>query len=302
MHDALTRHLQLATPARALAVLILCSGAGVMSETGRARADEIREPRPIHFFAQLKGTRPGWPEEMTADEERIMGEHFVYLKELVAKKKVIAAGPVFNPVFGLVILQVASETEARDIMDREPSVLAGVHTYELSPMVLSLLASHVAQDRYVNAPDERVLVKEISIPAPIDSVWSIWTTSAGVRAFLGAEANIELRPGGPFEIYFNMEAPVGQRGSEDCRVLSFQPKRMLSFEWNAPPQFGALRLKRTQVVIRFEPLGETAVGITLAHLGWGTGSEWDKLYDYFDQAWSRVLQACRSHFTADGDD
>lgn len=92
-----------------------------------------------HYFVRLLGMRPGWPENMTADEERIMGEHFLYLKNLVTEQKVVMAGPVWNPTFGLMILQVESEAEAREIMAHEPSVTQGVHTYEMQSMVLSLL-------------------------------------------------------------------------------------------------------------------------------------------------------------------
>jgi uncharacterized protein YciI len=91
------------------------------------------------YFVKLLGTRPGWPTNMTPNEERIMGEHFEYLRDLVARGKVLLAGPCFDPVFGLVILRTDSEDEARAIMADEPSVKQGVHTYEIQPMRVSLL-------------------------------------------------------------------------------------------------------------------------------------------------------------------
>jgi len=42
------------------------------------------------------------------------------------------AGPVFDAKFGLIVLSVDSEREAKEIMDNEPSVKAGVHTYTIS--------------------------------------------------------------------------------------------------------------------------------------------------------------------------
>jgi uncharacterized protein YciI len=95
-----------------------------------------------HYFVRLLGTREDWPKNMTAAEEEIMGEHFVYLKELVEKGRVLMAGPVFDPVFGLVILRTQSEKEARKLMDNEPSVAGGIHTYTISEMRVSLLAKH----------------------------------------------------------------------------------------------------------------------------------------------------------------
>ena len=92
-----------------------------------------------HYFVRLLGKRPGWPEDMTPAEEEIMGEHFEYLKNLVAEKRVVMAGPVMNPTFGLIILRVESETEARDILKSEPSVSKGLHDYEMQEMILSLL-------------------------------------------------------------------------------------------------------------------------------------------------------------------
>ncbi|TFH52122.1 MAG: hypothetical protein E4G91_12095 [Candidatus Zixiibacteriota bacterium] len=92
-----------------------------------------------HYFVRLLGKRPGWPEDMTPEEEEIMGEHFEYLKNLVAEKRVVMAGPVINPTFGLIILRVESETDAQEIMKHEPSVKKGLHNFEMQPMVLSLL-------------------------------------------------------------------------------------------------------------------------------------------------------------------
>lgn len=95
------------------------------------------------FCAKLIGTRENWPNDMTKDEEKIMEEHFVYLQNLVKVKKVVLAGPVFsNPVFGLIIMQVGSEKEAKEILDKDPSVVTGLHTYDLSPMKLSLLGDN----------------------------------------------------------------------------------------------------------------------------------------------------------------
>ena len=98
-----------------------------------------------HYFAQLLGTREGWPQNMTAEEEKIMAAHFEYLKNLVKQGRVLMAGPVFDPVFGLVILQVEGEELARELMDNEPSVTGGIHTYTLSEMRVSLMADNFAR-------------------------------------------------------------------------------------------------------------------------------------------------------------
>ena len=233
---------------------------------------------------------------MTAEEERIMAEHFEYLQDLVRKKKVFLAGPCFDPVFGLIILRTSSEREAVELIDNEPSVRQKVHTYELHPMRVSLVMDHLSPERYVTEPSERVLRKETIVSADLDEVWTAWTTAAGVKTFFAPEDTVELRVGGPYEIYFDRAVPYGLRGSDDCRILSFLPREMLSFEWNAPPQFGRLRDKRTRVVVQLYSVEPAKIKVALSQLGWGEGADWDKVFDYFERAWSHVLNNLQKRF------
>jgi len=157
-------------------------------------------------------------------------------------------------------------------------------------------SEYLSAERYVPDPSERVLHKEVYVPASLDQIWQAWTTSEGSATFFSSSTKVELRPGGLFEIYFLSDRPYGEQGSEDCRILSFLPKKMLSFEWNAPPQFGELRGKHTQVILHFEEVRPGQVKVTFDQLGWGKGEEWDKLYEYFDKAWDQVLNNLKKRF------
>jgi uncharacterized protein YndB with AHSA1/START domain/uncharacterized protein YciI len=257
--------------------------------------DTMQIPKPLHYFVELHGTREGWPEDMIAAEEKIMEEHFVYLRDLTAKGKVLMAGPVLGK-FGMIVLSVYSEEEARQIMAEEPSVKNGIHTYTLTAMRASLMANTVPPFRYAVTDSSRVLHKEVEVDASLAKVWEAWTTTAGVKTFFSSDATVDLRVGGPFEIYFLDENPYGSKGSEDCKILSFLPMKLLSFEWNAPLQFGKLRDKRTQVIIFFDEIKPGKVKVDFSQHGWGTGNDWDKLYEYFDKAWSYVLGNLQKRF------
>lgn len=253
-------------------------------------------PPKTQFMVHLTGTRAGWPDNMTAEEEKVMSEHFEYLKDLTAAKKVILAGPCFGLRTGIIVLQTDSEEEARQIMEHEPSVLQGVHKYELYPMVISLLSDYQSPSRYPKEISDKVLKKEVVISAPRAEVWRAWTTTDGVKTFMSSEAQVELRVGGPFEIYFVPSAPPGMRGSEGCRFLSFLPMEFLSFDWNAPPQFGELRNQHTQVILRFFDLPPDSTRLEFFQYGWGQGEKWDSVYSYFDRAWGYVLENLRKRF------
>jgi len=246
-----------------------------------------------NYFVKLIGTRTGWPENMTSQEKQVMDEHYEYLKILTAQGKVLMAGPVFGDVFGMIVLEVDSMQEAESILKSEPSVAQGVHTFQIYPMRASLMAYKIPQFRYPSELDNRIIRKETTVKNNIDQAWVDFTTNNGIRSFLSDGSNIELKIGGPYEIYFDMNAPEGFRGSEDCHVLSFVPNKMLSFEWNAPQQFSGQRLMRTQVIIFFDETDDNQVKISLYNHGYGIGKKWDEVFEYFDKAWEYVLDTYR---------
>jgi uncharacterized protein YndB with AHSA1/START domain len=139
-------------------------------------------------------------------------------------------------------------------------------------------------------PDtERVIRCEIVVPAPLAEVWQAWTTEEGAESFFAPRCHIDLRPGGAYEMLFDLEAEPGQQGGEGMMVMAVQPDRMLSFTWNAPPHLPSVRGQMTHVVVR---LFETEAGdtrVSLRHDGWGDGDEWDAAFQYFSGAWADVV-------------
>lgn len=143
---------------------------------------------------------------------------------------------------------------------------------------------------------ERAIDKQVRVAAGVDAVWTAWTTREGVIGFFAPDAVVEPRVGGLFEIRFDPYAPAGERGADDMRFLALQPKRMLSFTWNAPPSLPQARAQRTVVVVRLVPEADGATLVTLHHTGWGDGGEWDQAFTYFDRAWGRVLGNLQARF------
>ena len=66
---------------------------------------------------------------------------------------------------------------------------------------------------------------------------------------------------------------------------------MLSFSWNAPPEYPTVRHDehKTWVVVEFHPVASNKTLVNLTHSGWLEGEDWDKVYAYFDKAWEVVL-------------
>lgn len=143
---------------------------------------------------------------------------------------------------------------------------------------------------------ERAIDKEVTVAATPEAVWQAWTTRDGVVGFFAPDARVEARPGGPFEIWFDPGAAAGHKGADDMRFLALQAPRLLSFTWNAPPSLPEARAQRTVVIVRLEPAAGGHTRVTLHHVGWGDGGEWDRAYTYFDRAWGAVLGNLKKRF------
>jgi uncharacterized protein YndB with AHSA1/START domain len=148
------------------------------------------------------------------------------------------------------------------------------------------------------AAAERALTKHVTVKAPVEAVWNAWTTTEGVKSFFAPDARVEARPDGPFEIYMNPYAQPGMKGADGMRVLAVQEGKMISYTWNAPPSLPEARAQRTVVIVRFAPAGEGETQVSLTHVGWGDGGQWDQAYAYFDAAWDQVLGNLQKRFVS----
>lgn len=146
------------------------------------------------------------------------------------------------------------------------------------------------------AAAERAIDKQVVIAATVDQAWEAWTTREGIVSFFAPDAVVDPRVGGAFHVYIDPTAPDGMKGADDMRFLALQPKKMISFDWNAPPSLPQARAQRTFVVVRFEPVNERETRVSLHHTGWGEGGEWDQAFAYFDRAWGNVLANLKKRF------
>jgi uncharacterized protein YndB with AHSA1/START domain len=145
---------------------------------------------------------------------------------------------------------------------------------------------------------------EALVPASLADVWRCWSTPEGAQTFFAPHVEIELALHGRLEVWWSPDAPPGQRGAEELRVLAFVPERMLAFEWSAPPQFARARAERTFVVVELEPLEGKGTRVVLHHVGFAEearkrpelAAEWREVREYFQGAWPTVLAALEQRF------
>jgi len=94
-----------------------------------------------HYYAIIKPYREDFITNPKEKEDKIMEDHFFYLKSLLKKKKLFFAGPTLNPEdpFGVIILETETKEEAKNLLESDPSIKAGIQRIEdLRPIRLSL--------------------------------------------------------------------------------------------------------------------------------------------------------------------
>ena len=89
------------------------------------------------FLFRLIPPRADFAQTMTDAEQDAMARHMAYWQELLAAGRVVVYGPVADPegVWGLGVLRVDDRAEALAIGTADPSVLAGVNTFEVAEIM-----------------------------------------------------------------------------------------------------------------------------------------------------------------------
>ena len=137
--------------------------------------------------------------------------------------------------------------------------------------------------------EPRMISGTIDIKVPAEQVYSAWTTEAGLKSFFAEHCKVNAQVGGAIELYFNMDAPEGERGSEGCVFLALQPNKLISFTWNAPPHLPEVRQQRTWVSIYLDEVTANKTKVRFYNGGYGNRGEWNAAYDYFQNAWIKQV-------------
>ena len=85
------------------------------------------------FLFRLIPPRADFAQTMTADEQQAMAAHQEYWQRLLRVGRVVVYGPVADPegVWGMGVLRADERAEVLEIGERDPSILAGVNTFEV---------------------------------------------------------------------------------------------------------------------------------------------------------------------------
>jgi uncharacterized protein YndB with AHSA1/START domain len=125
----------------------------------------------------------------------------------------------------------------------------------------------------------RYIEWEVVVPASMEEAWRAWTDPAELVTWAGPAAAVDLRLGGDWHIYFNPDAPPGERGGDASAILGFVPGRELRIAAGAPDEFPTVRREKTEFIVRLDPVGLGHTRIHAIQIGWKAGPEWDRAFE-----------------------
>ena len=152
---------------------------------------------------------------------------------------------------------------------------------------------------FIGGREDGRLVHEGLVAAPPGEVWAAFTTKKGQESWMVAHSEIELKIGGLMLTHYDPKGSIGDPGTIENTIISYDPGRMLSFRvTKAPARFPFPNaVKSMWTVIYFEPAGPQSTRVRFVGLGFGADDESKKMRDFFDRGNAHTLKKLQERFS-----
>lgn len=158
-------------------------------------------------------------------------------------------------------------------------------------MVVGLCSGAMAQD-------VSPIVAEAVVEAPVEAVWAAWSSGEGLRSWLAPHAEIDLRVGGLMRTHYSADGVLGDPGTIENAVLSYEPGRMLSIKVaRAPAKFPFPNaVQQMWTVIYFDAAEPGKTRIRVVGMGFGPDEESQRMRAFFERGNAATLVQLQRRF------
>ena len=153
-----------------------------------------------------------------------------------------------------------------------------------STMLLNVQSQTLKNTSYKNQSGEKVLRFECTLPIGVTEAWELFTTDENLKKWIAPVAHIELKSGGYILTNYDTSKTLSDSSSIKLPITSFIDKEILVLKVILNDNFvKSVREsdKDLQEVIQFIKVDNKHTKIVSSMIGWGTGTDWDKAYDFF---------------------
>lgn len=144
--------------------------------------------------------------------------------------------------------------------------------------------------------NDKAIIQESTIQAPINLVWYAWTISERVSEWFAPETVIDAKEGGAYELYF-IPGNKTEMNTKGCKIIKLVDNKELQFTWKGPDQFQSImnnEAELTIVNVSFEPVNSNSTRVVIVHSGFKDDDNWKEAFTWHEMAWSGVLKSLKS--------
>ena len=148
--------------------------------------------------------------------------------------------------------------------------------------------------------DEISFVNEGVVPAPIDEVWKVFTTSEGYKALGPALAEVDLRVGGTIRSRYRADGTLGDAETIENAILAYEPPTMIAMRIQKTPATFQFKeaWKKPWTVTTPTPVDGGQTHIRATSLGYGSDEESLAMRRFFERGNQQTIDNLRRHFGA----
>ena len=142
----------------------------------------------------------------------------------------------------------------------------------------------VTNTSYATSTGEKVLRFEMIVPVSRPKVWEYFSTDELLKKWIAPQAHVDLKTGGYIVTNYSADKPLDDASSIRLGIVNYLEKELITFKVELNDHFSAqLQEEDTnlQEIIQFYDAGNGKTKIVSSMVGWGTGEQWDKTYNFF---------------------
>jgi uncharacterized protein YndB with AHSA1/START domain len=131
---------------------------------------------------------------------------------------------------------------------------------------------------------ERVLRIETIVPVSPGEVWQALTTTEGWKGWAAPVAEVDFRTGGTIFTHYDSNAKIGSSGTIQVAIVNYLEREMITLKvklTNQFPEKTRAEDQNLQEIVQVIAIDSNHTKVVSSMVGWGTGKEWDDVYNFF---------------------
>lgn len=142
------------------------------------------------------------------------------------------------------------------------------------------------------------LVTERLIEASVAEVWRAWTTTEGIKSWMVAEGDIDLKVGGLMRTGYQAGTDLAGPNAIHNTIIAYDPERMLAIRVSRAPEKFPFKKAISEVwtVIYLSPVSPKQTQVTVRMLGYRDDEEHNKMREFFAYGNKVTLDALEKRF------